>query len=57
MKGFIKTSLIKLPRPIRVWWGKYFLYMLGKIGTNEWYNDIVLYKELELWIKNQKRKT
>jgi hypothetical protein len=42
--------LINLPRSFRIWWGKCFIYMLGKIGTHEFYNDITLYNELRLWL-------
>jgi hypothetical protein len=35
---FIKGKLIFLPRSFRIWWGKCFIYMLGKTGTHEWYD-------------------
>ena len=48
---YIKSKLIDLPRPFRLWWGKCFIYMLGKLGTDEFYNDINLHNELNVWIK------
>ena len=48
---YIKSKLIDLPRPFRIWWGKCFIYMLGKMGTGEFYNDINLFNELDIWIK------
>jgi len=57
MKKLIKENLIMLPRPFRLWWGKVFIYMLGRIGTDEFYNDIVLYTELDKWIKTGGRPT
>ena len=50
MSKFIKSKLIKLPRPIRIWWGECLLYMLGKFGTREFDDDIILYNELKKWI-------
>lgn len=50
--NWIKSQLIKLPRQFRIWCGKVFIYMLGKIGTDEFLNDIILYNELRLWIDN-----
>lgn len=50
MKKIIKEQLIKLPRKVRIYYGRIFLYMLGKVGTHEFYNDITLYNELKLWI-------
>jgi hypothetical protein len=47
---YMKSKLINLPRPFRIWWGKCFIYMLGKIGTDEFPNDITLYNELKLWL-------
>jgi hypothetical protein len=47
---YIKSNLINLPRPFRVWWGKCFIYMLGKFGTDEFPNDINFYNELKLWL-------
>jgi uncharacterized protein YfaT (DUF1175 family) len=49
--------MIKLPRPLRIWFGKCFLYMLGKWGTDEVKNDIVLYNELKLWVETKGRPT
>ena len=46
----LKSKLIDLPRPFRIWWGKCLLYMLGKFGTHEFDNDITLYNELKLWV-------
>jgi hypothetical protein len=48
--NWIKSNLINLPRKFRMWWGRCFIYMLGKIGTDEFSNDITLYNELRLWI-------
>lgn len=57
MTRYLKSKLIELPRPLRIWFGKLFLYMLGKHGTDEFKNDIVLYNELKLWIETQGRPT
>jgi uncharacterized protein YfaT (DUF1175 family) len=57
MKQSIKKSLIKLPRSFRILWGRIFIYMLGRIGTDEFYNDVVLYNELRKWIDTQGRPT
>jgi uncharacterized protein YfaT (DUF1175 family) len=57
MKQLIKKSLIKLPRSFRILWGRIFIYMLGRIGTDEFYNDVVLYNELRKWIDTQGRPT
>lgn len=52
----IKARLILLPRRFRVWWGKTFAYMLGKVGTDEFNDDFVLYCELKRWLSdNEKR--
>ena len=54
---WIKQKLIQLPRVFRVWFGRCFIYMLGKHGTDEFKTDIHLYNELRKWIdqnKNQK---
>lgn len=53
MKKIIKNNLVRLPRKFRIYFGKIFLYMLGRIGTHELYNDIVLYNELSLWVKTK----
>ncbi len=50
MKQLIKKILIKLPRRFRLFFGNIFIYMLGRIGTHEFENDIVLFNELRLWI-------
>lgn len=50
MKEYIKKMMIYLPRSFRMWWGKCFIYMLGKHGTTEFYNDINLYNELRIWL-------
>jgi hypothetical protein len=42
--------MIDLPRSFRIWWGKCFLYMLGKVGTHEFNDDIILYNELKRWV-------
>jgi len=49
MKKYIKQNLIFLPRKFRVKFGKVFMSMLGKIGTSEWNEDMVLYNELARW--------
>jgi hypothetical protein len=51
MKNVINRNLVLLPRSFRVWWGKVFLYMLGRMGNGEFETDIVLYVELDNWIK------
>jgi hypothetical protein len=53
MKKIIKNNLVRLPRKFRIYFGKMFLYMLGRIGTHEFNNDIVLYNELSLWVKTK----
>jgi len=50
MKQLIKKNLVKLPRWFRIFFGNIFIYMLGRIGTHEFENDIVLFNELKLWI-------
>jgi len=50
MKQLIKENLIKLPRSFRIFFGTIFIYMLGRIGTDEFENDITLWNELRLWI-------
>ena len=50
---FIKNNLVRLPRSFRVFYGKVFMYMLGRIGTDEFVNDMVLYNELKLWVETQ----
>ena len=57
MLKIVKENLIKLPRPMRIWWGKVFIYMLGKLGTDEFYNDMILYNELRKWIDTDGRPT
>ena len=47
---YIKSNLVNLPRSFRMWWGKCFIYMLGKNGTDEFQNDINLYNELKIWL-------
>lgn len=47
---YINQKLIELPRSFRLWWGRCFMYMLGKHGTHEFQDDITLYNELKLWI-------
>lgn len=51
MKKLIKNNLVRLPRKFRIYFGKVFIYMLGRVGTHEFNNDIVLYNELSLWIR------
>ncbi len=51
MKNLIKRNLILLPRSFRIWWGKVFICMLGRMGNGEFNDDIVLYVELDNWIK------
>jgi hypothetical protein len=53
MKKYIKSKIIYLPRPFRIWWGKCFLYMLGKVGTREFKDDVILYNELHRWVENE----
>lgn len=55
MKNYIKNKLIDLPRPFRIWYGKMFLYMLGKIGTHEFNEDIILYNELKRWVDSKEK--
>lgn len=57
MKNYIKSNLIKLPRSFRIWWGKMFLYMLGKLGTHEFTDDIILYNELRKWVEYKGKPT
>jgi hypothetical protein len=57
MKKIIKENLIKLPRWFRILYGKVFIYMLGRIGTNEFENDIILFNELRLWIDTKGKPT
>ena len=57
MKNYIKNKLIDLPRSFRIWWGKMFLYMLGKIGTHEFHDDIILYNELKRWVDSKGKPT
>ena len=57
MKNYIKSKMIDLPRSFRVWWGKCFLYMLGKIGTHEFNDDIILYNELKRWVDTKGKPT
>jgi len=47
----IRENLIKIPRTWRVYFGKVFICMLGKNGTDEFENDINLYNELNIWIE------
>ena len=54
MKKLIKRNLIHLPRKIRIFFGRCFIYMLGKHGTNEFKKDIYLYLELKKWIEVEK---
>ena len=54
MINYIKRKLVYLPRPFRIWWGRCFLFMLGKNGTQEFQNDITLFYELKRWINNNK---
>ena len=44
---------MRLPRKFRIYFGKIFLYMLGRIGTREFNDDIVLFNELSLWVKTK----
>lgn len=53
MIRYIKSKLIYLPRPLRVWFGKCFLHMLGKNGTHEFKDDIILYNELKEWVDSK----
>jgi hypothetical protein len=32
------------------------MYMLGRIGTDEFVNDIVLYNELKLWVETHPKR-
>lgn len=58
MKDIVRSNLINLPRKFRIWWGKVFILMLGKMGTHEFYDDLILYNELRCWIdKNGKPTT
>jgi hypothetical protein len=58
MINYIKRKLVYLPRPFRIWWGRCFLFMLGKNGTQEFKDDIDLFYELKNWVnKNGKPKT
>jgi hypothetical protein len=57
MKRYIKSKLIDLPRPLRVWFGKCFLYMLGKNGTHEFKDDIILYNQLKGWVDSKGKPT
>lgn len=57
IKNIIKSNLIKLPRDFRIWWGKVFILMLGKIGTHEFTDDIILYNELNQWIETKGKPT
>ena len=57
MKKYIKSKMIDLPRSFRIWWGKCFLYMLGKIGTHEFNDDIILYNELKRWVDTKGKPT
>jgi len=56
MKELIKNNLVRLPRNFRVYFGKLFIYMLGRVGTNEFTDDIILYNELRKWIEANKAK-
>jgi len=53
MKKLIKNNLVFLPRKIRLFCGKVFMYMLGKLGTHEFKDDICLYNELRLWVETK----
>jgi hypothetical protein len=57
MKRYIKSKLIDLPRPLRIWFGKCFLYMIGKHGTHEFRDDIILYNELKRWVDSKGKPT
>lgn len=52
--NYIKSKLINLPRSFRIWWGRCFVYMLGKFGTDEVATDINLFNELRWWVDNNK---
>ena len=56
MKKLITNNLIFLPRFLRVFWGRTFIYMLGKFGSDEWYLDMNLMLELNKWIETNKVK-
>jgi hypothetical protein len=57
MKKYIKSKLINLPRSFRIFYGKIFLNMLGKMGTHEFTDDIILYNELKLWVDSKGKPT
>lgn len=52
MNKYVKNKLVDLPRPLRIWWGRCFMYMLGKIGTHEFQDDVALYNELRKWVES-----
>lgn len=50
----IKHLLIKIPRRIKVLWGRVLIYMLGQSGDFEFYADMILYNKLRRWIDENK---
>lgn len=56
MKQLIKKNLIFLPRKARVYFGRVFLYMLGRLGYDEFPLDIPLQMELKKWVELNKAK-
>jgi hypothetical protein len=57
MKNLIKGNLVKLPRQFRIYFGRVFMYMLGRIGTHEFVDDMILYNELSKWVKSKGKPT
>lgn len=57
MKNLIKNNLVNLPRQFRIYFGRVFIYMLGKVGTHEFTDDIILYNELRKWIDSNGKPT
>jgi hypothetical protein len=53
----MKKYLIFLPRRFRIWWGRCFLFMLGKGGTHEFEDDLILYNELKKWVDSKGKPT
>ena len=54
MKRWLKGKLIDLPRSFRIWWGKVFIWMLGKHGTDEFNDDMELFNVLRKWLDDNK---
>ena len=51
-----KLPLYKLPMCIKIFWAKVFIRMFKGFGDT-FDNDIILYNELNLWIKSNGRPT